>query len=261
MIADDDHLVLRLARDRRDVRAAQRLRYAVFVEEMGADGPLVDHAARLEADAFDPIFDHLLLVDTRRDPATLDDVVGAYRMLPGDRLGPDGRFYSDAEYDLAVLRASGRRLLELGRSCVRRDYRGGLAMLHLWNGLAAYVADRRIEVLFGVASFPGTDPARLAVPLSWLHHHCLAPPALRVVARPPARAEMAILPPDRLDRRAALRAMPALIRAYLRMGGLVGDGASVDRAFNTTDVCLVMETAHLSARGRALLARGMERPA
>jgi putative hemolysin len=167
MIADDPHLVLRLAADARDVRAAQRLRYEVFVTELGGDGPLVDHAARLEADAFDSLFDHLLLIDRRRDPAALRDVVGVYRLLPGDRLGPQERFYSETEYDLTALRQSGRRLLELGRSCVHPAYRGGTAMFHLWNGLADYVLAREIEVLFGTASFHGTDAMALAMPLAY----------------------------------------------------------------------------------------------
>ena len=145
MIPDDPHLVLRLAADARDLRAAQRLRYRVFVEELGGDGPLVDHAARLEADAFDPVFDHLLLIDTTRDPAALEDVVGVYRLLPSDRLAQSGRFYSESEYDLTALKTSGRRLLELGRSCVHPDYRGGTAMFHLWNALAEYVLDRARE--------------------------------------------------------------------------------------------------------------------
>ena len=79
---------LRLAADARDLRAAQRLRYRVFVEELGGTGPLVDHAARLERDDFDPLFDHLLLIDPRRDAAALEDVVGVYRLLP---VGPAWR--------------------------------------------------------------------------------------------------------------------------------------------------------------------------
>lgn len=90
MIAEESVFTLRLARDARDLQAAQRLRYRVFVEELGADGPLVDHAAGLERDDFDPIFDHLLLIDTRRDPAELEDVVGVYRLLPSDRLAAGG---------------------------------------------------------------------------------------------------------------------------------------------------------------------------
>jgi putative hemolysin len=254
MQAEDPHLVLRLAADDRDLRSAQRLRYAVFVEELGGDGPLVDHAARLEMDAFDPLFDHLLLIDTRRDAATLDDVVGVYRVLPSDRV--DGRrFYSEGEYDLTPLKTSGRKLLELGRSCVHADYRGGSAMFHLWNGLADYVLERGIEVLFGVASFHGTDPVPLAQPLSWLHHHHLAPPALRVRAIGPERQEMSLLPAEALDRRAAMLGTPALIKAYLRLGGYVGDGAWTDRPFNTTDVCLVMDTQAMSDRHRAYYTR------
>lgn len=256
MIAEESVFSLRLARDARDLRAAQRLRYGVFVEELGADGPLVDHQARLERDRFDDIFDHLLLIDNRRDPGLLEDVVGVYRLLPSDRLGPGGRFYSEEEYDLAPLRATGRKLLELGRSCVHPDHRGGTAMFHLWNGLADYVLERGIEILFGVASFHGTDIARLTPSLAYLHHHHLAPPALRVRAREPGFQGMDLLPPDQLDRKAAMAATPALIKAYLRLGGFVGEGAFIDRAFNTTDVCLVMDTERMSARHRGYYTRG-----
>jgi putative hemolysin len=259
MKADDPHLVLRLARDARDLRAAQRLRYAVFVEELGGDGPMVDHASRFEADEFDPHFDHLILTDTRRDPAAFDHVVGVYRLLPSDRAARLGRFYSEAEYDLGPLVASGRKLLELGRSCVHPAYRGGSAMFHLWNGLADYVLSRGIEILFGVASFHGRDPAPLAQPLAWLHHHHLAPEPLRVRARPAQRQEMDLLPRAALDRKAAMLATPALIKAYLRLGGFVGDGAWIDHAFNTTDVCLIMDTSRMSAKHREFYARKQDR--
>ncbi len=255
MIADDAEFTLRLARDARDLRAAQRLRYEIFVAELGGDGPMVDHDARLEIDAFDPWFDHLLLIDGRRDPLALQDVVGVYRLLPSDRLAQSGRFYSAGEYDLAPLIASGRRLLELGRSCVHRDYRGGTAMYHLWNGLADYVLRHGIEVVFGAASFHGTDIAALVQPLSYLHHHHLAPEALRVQARPESRQTMNLVAPGMLDRRAAMAGTPALIKAYLRLGGFVGEGAWVDRAFNTTDVCLIMDTGRMSERHRDFYTR------
>jgi L-ornithine Nalpha-acyltransferase len=250
MTADTSHYALRLAASEADLTAAQRLRFEVFVTELGADGPMVDHQARLERDAFDPFFDHLVLVDRRRDPAGLDHVIGAYRLLPGDRRAAAGQFYSESEYDLTPLLASGKRLLELGRSCVHADHRGGSAMFLLWNGLADYVLERGIEVLFGAASFHGTDVSSLAGPLSWLYHNHLAPPDMRVSARAPHRQEMNLIPPAGLDRRSAMAATPALIKAYLRLGGFVGDGAFVDHAFNTTDVCLVMDTAQMSARHR-----------
>ena len=148
MHLDEGYLRLRLAATEADLRAAERLRYEVFVEELGGDGPLVDHEGRFERDAFDPFYDHLVLVDTRQDERDLDHVVGVYRLLTGDRAEAHGRFYSEDEYDLAVLKQSGRRLLELGRSCVRADHRGGLALQRLWAGLAEYVLEREIEVLF-----------------------------------------------------------------------------------------------------------------
>ena len=245
---DNPVYTLRLARDARDLRAAQRLRYRVFVQELGAAGPMVDHQSRLERDAFDPHFDHLLLIDRHGDPADLTDVVGVYRLLPPEGRAAMGRYYSEGEFDLAPLTGSGRTLLELGRSCVHPDHRGGAAMLLMWNALADYVLERGIEVMFGAASFHGTDAAALAEPLSHLYQHHLAPPPLRVFARAEHRQEMNLIAAP--DRRAALAATPPLIKAYLRLGGHVGDGAWVDAEFNTTDVCLVMDTAAMSARHR-----------
>jgi putative hemolysin len=250
----DPHLSLRLATTEADRRGAERLRYRVFVEELGGDGALVDHDARLERDRFDPFFDHLILVDDRRDAAAFDHVVGVYRVMTDTAAARAGQFYSEDEYDLTPLRASGRRLLELGRSCVHPDHRGGAAMFLLWSGLADYVLDHGIEVMFGVASFHGTDTSALALPLSYLHHTHLAPPDLRVRSR--VYEPMDLLPKDAVDRLAALQAIPPLIKAYLRLGGVVGDGAFIDRPFNTTDVCLVMDTARMNAKARELYARG-----
>lgn len=243
---------LRLASDAGDVRAAQRLRYRVFVEELGGGGPMVDHAAALEADHFDQWSDHLLLLDRALPPG--DAVIGVYRLLRADQAALAGQFYSEDEYDLTALRNTGRTLLELGRSCVDARYRGGEALLHLWKGLAAYVANHGVEILFGVASFHGTDPAALAAPLSLLHHRHLAPTSLR--ARSLRHQPMDLIAEDALDRRAAMLQVPPLIKAYLRLGGHVGDGAYIDHAFNTTDVCLTLDTARLSASRRALYSRG-----
>lgn len=256
MHIDQDHLTIRLAETDEDRRAAERLRYHVFVEELGGDGPLVDHAGRFERDRFDPFCAHMILVDPRRDAGALDHVVGVYRLLPGDRASEIGGFYSEAEYDLKPLKASGRRLLELGRSCVHPDYRGGVALMRLWQGLGAYVLRSRAEILFGVASFHGTDVARLAMPLAHLHHAHLAPPELRVRALPEACQPMDLLAEAEIDRVAAMRAVPPLIKSYLRLGGFVGEGAFVDRAFNTTDVCLILDTARLSARDRERFSGG-----
>ncbi len=238
---------IKLAETEAELRAAQKLRYDVFVRELGSGGELVDHEAGLEKDRFDPYFDHMLAYDD-----STGEIIGVYRMLPGERAADTGQFYSEDEYDLSVLKNSGRRLLELGRSCLHKDYRGGSAMYHLWNGLAGYVAERQIEVLFGVASFHGTDVAALAQPLAMLHHNHLAPPDLRVRAQSEVFQSMDLVAPQDLDRRAAIVQVPALIKAYLRLGGFVGEGAFVDHNFNTTDVCLILDTARMNERQRRI---------
>jgi putative hemolysin len=239
---DRAEFTVRLVETEGELHAAQRLRYDVFVHELGGAGDLVDHEARLERDRFDAHCDHMILIHRATDA-----VVGVYRLLRSSGARAAGGYYSAAEYDLGPLISSGRHILELGRSCVHRDFRGGHAMHALWTGLAGYVAAHDIDILFGVASFQGTDTERLAAPLSLLHHRHLAPPELRVRAWPRASHPMDLLSLDALDRRAAMLQVPSLIKAYLRLGGCVGEGAFVDHAFNTTDVCLVMDTARLSA--------------
>ena len=255
MALDTSHFETRLAGSDRDLLAAQRLRYRVFVEELGAGGALVDHAAQFERDEFDTVYEHLLLVDTRRNPDDLDHVIGVYRLLKGETAAEFGRFYCDSEYDLGPLRRSGRRLLELGRSCVHPDYRGGTAMFLLWQALADYVLSHEIEVLFGVASFHGTNIDALKAPLSWLHHHHLAPVDLRARAHAAHFQRMDLIPAAALDRAQAMAQMPTLIKAYLRTGGYVGEGAWIDHAFNTTDVLVMMDTAQMSAKHRGFYAR------
>jgi putative hemolysin len=203
-------------------------------------------------DRFDPFCDHLILKDKARKNCPFGGIIGVYRLLRSEQAARIGQFYSEDEYDLQRLYATGRNLLELGRSCVHPAYRGGLAMYHLWQALQRYVAEHKVEVLFGVASFHGTDLQKLAEPLSWLHARHLAPEALRVAARPGAFQAMDLIAPARIDRRAAMLAMPALIKAYLRLGGYIGEGAFVDFAFKTVDVCLILDRDSISTRQKML---------
>ena len=233
--------IVKLAQTRQEHQSAQALRYQVFVAELGGGGASADHASRLDHDAFDDHCDQLILVNK-----TDDAVVGVYRLLRGDQAVKAGGFYSEGEYNLAKLTGAGRPLLELGRSCLHADHRGGTALWHLWSALAAYVADHHIEILFGVASFRGTNADALAAPLSLLHHRYLAPDALRVRARD--FTVMNRIDVSALDAPEAMRAVPPLIKSYLRLGGVVGEGAFVDHAFNTTDVCMILDTAKMNPR-------------
>ncbi len=227
----------RLARDEGDICAAQRLRYEVFVEEMGASASEADHAQRLERDRFDPYFEHLLLLHKGQ-------VVGAYRLMRSGMAAKGIGFYGASEFDLEKLDT--RRALELGRSCVAKDYRGGGGMHLLWDALGKYVTHHKIDILFGVASFPGTETAPLKQALTYLYHKHLAPEDLRV--RSKSYISLDQMPWGAVDQRAALKQIPPLIRAYLRLGGFVGDGAFMDKGFNTMDVCLIMDTARMVAR-------------
>ena len=256
MRIDAGRFTVRLAESDEDVAAAQRLRYRVFVEEMGAKTSPEDAALRMERDAFDQHFDHLLLIDNEAEPEDpLDGVAGVYRLLRGAIANQGCGFYGDAEYDLTKIKEYPRETMELGRSCVDVEYRGGAAMHLLWTGLGQYVADHNIEIMFGVASFHGNDPDALALPLSYLHHHHLAPEDLRVRTQEDFYVPMNIVPADEIAKPAALKAIPTLIKAYIRLGGFVGDGAYVDHDFNTVDVCLLMDTARMVNRYREFYQR------
>ena len=128
-------------------------------------------------------------------------------------------------------------------------------MYLMWNALAEYTLARGIEVLFGVASFHGTDVAELAAPLALLHHRHLAPADLRVRALPEHFLDLNLMPEAAIDKVAAMKAAPALIKGYLRLGGFIGEGGFIDHAFNTIDVCLVLDTARLNARQRSIYTR------
>lgn len=240
---------VRLARTEADVTSAQRLRYDVFVTEMGGSGDMVDHAAQIEVDRFDAFGDHLMLFDRFSDDP--DAVVGVYRLMNADQAKTAGRFYSASEFDLSPLLQSGRPLLELGRSCLRQSYRGGPALFAMWQGLSAHIRQTEAEVIFGVASFPGTDSGLVIDALRLLSADYLAPSQLRPKATGPTavtveESEVAI------DRKSVMRNMPPLIKSYLRLGGCVGEGAFVDHAFNTTDVCMVLDVTRIPDRQRAI---------
>jgi putative hemolysin len=256
MLIDGGRYTVRLAESDEDVAAAQRLRYRVFVEEMGASATPEERAVRREQDEFDPHFEHMILIDNEADPRDpLDRVVGVYRLMTKHRAQAGLGFYGASEYDLSKLLDYPRNVLELGRSCVAKEHRGGAAVHLLWTGLGEFVDDRKIEILFGVASFHGADPEPIAHALSFLHHHHLAPEDLRVRALPEHYVAMDLIPDAKIDRRAATRMIPALIKAYLRLGGFVGEGAYVDKDFNTVDVCLLMDTSRMVQRYRTFYSK------
>ncbi|MGK9054665.1 GNAT family N-acetyltransferase [Neorhizobium sp. CSC1952] len=243
-------LETRLARSEREIDAAQAVRYRVFVEEMNAS--LNPEAMRLrrDVDAYDAICDHLLVIDNAIEGDIEDQIVGTYRLLRQDVALANGGFYSASEFDIEPLlaRHPEKRFMELGRSCVLPDYRTKRTVELLWQGNWAYSLKHGMNAMFGCASFPGVQPEEHALALSFLHHTVSAKGEWAVSARPELRRDMDLMPFEGVNARKALSALPPLIKGYLRLGAMIGDGAVVDHAFNTTDVLVVLPIASISSR-------------
>lgn len=235
------NLEVRLATDAAEIEAAQKLRYHVFYQEMAAKPSEAMAASKRDFDDYDTVADHLLVIDNARGRGA-DAVVGTYRLIRRPAAEKMGRFYSASEYDISKLVNFPGNVLELGRSCVDALYRNGTTMQLLWRGIAAYIFQHDVEVMFGCASLPGVDVDTLGLPLSYLYYYHLAPPALRPVALPGLYTEMRRMPIESIDQREAIAALPPLIKGYLRLGGYVGDGAVVDPQFQTTDVAVIVKT-------------------
>lgn len=268
-------LEIALAAKPKDVKRAQRLRYKVFFEEMSAAPDARARLSRRDADAFDPICDHLLVYDRSRAGGMASalfpglqgfevkgveplqafkpkkpKVVGTYRLLRQEAAERAFGFYTAGEFAIEPLiaRHPGLAFLELGRSCVAKPYRDKRTVELLWHGIWAYVLAHRVDVMIGCASLEGVEPQKLRLALSYLHHFHAAPPEWAASARPERRARFDLMPREAIDPKAALRALPPLIKGYLRLGAFIGDGAVVDSQFGTTDVLVVLPKSAISPR-------------
>ncbi|MCB1445312.1 MAG: GNAT family N-acetyltransferase [Rhizobiaceae bacterium] len=243
-------LETRLAATPEEVRAAQTIRYRVFVEEMGARLPPEAMAAGFDFDAFDAICDHLIVLDRALEGEAPDQIVATYRLLRQEVADRHSGFYSASEFDIApmIARHPGKRFLELGRSCVLSPYRTKRTVELLWQGNWAYALKHNLDVMFGCGSFPGAFPEFHALALSFLHHTVLASGDWAVRAAPNRYRNMDLMPTEAVNPKRALTAMPPLIKGYLRLGAMVGEGAVVDQAFGTTDVLIVLPVESISSR-------------
>lgn len=247
---DSPHTRLRVhwAQHLDEVRQAQRLRYTVFKGEMGAHihTPLAGH----DVDAFDDYCEHLLVTDTNSGM-----VVGTYRALVPAQAQRLGRLYSDAEFDLAPLAALRPQLVELGRSCVHADYRGGSVILALWSALADFMEQRHLHTMMGCASISmhhAGQPAGWAATCIWQHiQHSpyLAAEQYRITPHTP-------LPPTHTPTvaDAAHTEQPALLKGYLRLGARVLGAPAWDKDFQTADLPVMLHLSDITPRYRRLIA-------
>lgn len=246
-------LEVRLAQTAAEVRQAQKLRYRVFYQEGSAIPNPGRLFARRDIDAYDAICDHLLVLDHGAGTGRHGNrpaVVGTYRLLRQPLAEEYGGFYTAGEFDIGELiaRHANLQFLELGRSCVLAPYRNKRTVELLWHGIHAYIMQNRTDVMIGCASLDGTEPKQLALPLSFLHHYARAPEIWRARALPERYVEMNRMSKETIDPKAALRALPPLVKGYLRLGAYIGDGAVVDHEFGTTDVLIVLPVSAIKQR-------------
>lgn len=217
-----------------EIKEAQRLRYKVFAEEMGAN--LAASSEGLDVDEFDAYCDHLLI----RDQETLK-VVGTYRVLPPHKAQEIGRLYSDSEFDLTRLNHLRPKMVELGRSCVHADYRSGAVIMALWSGLAQYMQKHEYEIMLGCASIPMGDGGHFAASLyNSLSNDQMAPVENHAFPKLP-------LPLDKLNGGLQVD-LPPLIKGYLKIGAKICSAPAWDPDFNTADLLTMMRLSDINPR-------------
>jgi putative hemolysin len=215
-------------------RAAQRLRWRVFADELGARLPAREPG--IDHDMFDPFCEHIVARE-----AGSGEVIGTYRLLAPESARRIGCYYSESEFDLTRLQLLRDRMVELGRSCIHPDHRSGMVIALLWSAIARYMLAGNYAYLAGCASLSMADGGHAAASLfERLRARYMAPVEYRVFPR-------SRLPLDELD--AGRRAEPPpLVRGYLRAGARVCSEPAFDPDFNTADLFLLLPMAQLGAR-------------
>ncbi len=237
------NVYLKLAETADELLQAQKLRHFVFFEEpKGITTP----SGQVDKDEFDDLCEHLLVMDD--SDAKNPKVVGTYRLLLSTPDKQVNKFYTESEFDISGLKNSGLNVMELGRSCINPNFRDGKVIQLLWAGIGAYIAHHEIAYLFGCGSFFGVDPQEHAIPISYLIHNHKAPDNICPTPKPEVAAKFDLIQKDKIDKKEALKLLPALLKGYIRTGCMVGNGAVIDNVCKTTDVCIIMDTTKIAKR-------------
>jgi putative hemolysin len=229
------NLEVRIARSDMEIDGAYEVRRRVFLE----DGQGTD------TDRFDSCCDHLVVVDTGENR-----VVGTYRLIDRHAAQAAGSWYSESEFDLAPMMQAHPDLsfLEFGRSCILKEFRSKRTLELLWHGSWAWVVRNRHDVMFGCASFEGTDPELHREALSFLHHNASGKDDWQVCALPALRGDFEPMAPEDIDLKRALRALPTLIKGYMKLGAKFSAEPAIDHEFGTTDILVILPVADLNPR-------------
>ena len=240
---------VRLTRTKEERRQVRALRYAVFVEEEGASATEEQKNLREEYDSYDRFAEYLGVFHNGK-------IVGTYRIINRDAAEKMGGFYTETEFDISKIKKSGANIAEMSRACVAPEYReNALVMRLLWVGLGEYIVRNKIGIVFGVASWTGTNPAASAQAISYLYYNHLSPLRLRATVDTtklvdgvnPKLTRMNILPAVFVDPNMARREMTPLVKGYLRINATFGRGVFIDKPFNTYDVFVMLRTRDMNA--------------
>ena len=229
----------------------------MFYEELKAKPTIKNILYEKDFDELDPFCDHLLVIDHNKR-STSKSIVGTYRLIRRPMTQIHGKFYTEGEFDIKNILKTKGEILELGRSCVDKNYRDKPIIKLLWKAISAYMEHYKIKVLFGCASFPGINYKKYKEQLSFLYHYHLAPESIRPKALLPNKIQLNYCEKKTLNNYEIFKSLPPLLKGYLRLGAYVGDGAFIDKQFNTVDICIVLKSDSLKQKYLNLHKKGVK---
>ena len=247
----------RLAKNFKDIDVSQNLRFKVFYEELKAKPTIKNILYEKDFDELDPFCDHLLVIDNNKK-SKRESIVGTYRLIRRPMTQIHGKFYTEGEFDIKKILKEKGEILELGRSCVSKEYRNKPIIKLLWKAISAYMEHYKIKILFGCASFPGVNYKKYKQQLSLLHYYYLSPESIRPKALPPNNVKLKYCQKKDLNVEKIFKSLPPLLKGYLRLGARVSDGAFIDKQFNTIDICIVLKSDLLKEKYLNLHKKGIK---
>ena len=238
------NFTIKIAESNFEIKKAQSLRYKIFFKEKKIKKKSFKFLLQRDYDFYDKISDHLIIIDKNRE--IRDNVIGTYRLLRGNCAKLYRGFYTEQEFDISNLKKnfSSKDILELGRSCVHPQYRSGIILKLLWQGISNYIKMYKIKILMGCASFHGTNPSKFKDEFSLLYESYRLPEDYDVKSLQSNEISFN----KNINHSTTLNKLPPLIKGYLRAGGMVSKNFYIDTEFETIDYCVIMLTEKIVSR-------------
>jgi len=239
----------RLANSPQEILQAQKLRYQVMYAEKGGRPDLHKVKNKADIDQWDDCAHHIVVVDNKNKPSK---VVGTLRLVSNLSLADNQLFYTEEAFDLSALRGRYPSMLELGRFCIDPSGRNGAILMLIWKYAMQFIVTNKIDVMFGCASFPGTDIDRHRDVLTYLYNNNLAPKELMPIPVT-NHVKLADMLAREIDFDDATKGIPTLLRGYLKLGAKISDTAIIDPVFNTTFICIYVDAKSMLSENTTLV--------